>query len=238
MESGSLSKSGATSKNFQILEKIEQNLPETASKCLDCAQETENGEDESFLRVKFQKLVVSSLNSPNCHKSISNPVLRSEKEVFQLRKTCSKPQNKSILRKSKLGESFKKFRTPADLTTAIQDSKDVTTSENQKIFGRKFSFSLENFGSLSILERKDPEEAAESSSEFTTDSFKNFNGSGSKRKRAKTPEMEEQEVPTMVSCGQQARLYSDVTADELAGYLEDTAFFPKRMSYMAEMMYT
>merc|ERR1719205_405528 len=135
-------------------------------------------------------MIVSPSNSPNCHKSISNPVLKSEKEVFQLRKTCSKPQNKSILRKSKLGESFKKFRTPADLTTAIQDSKDVTTSENQKIFGRKFSFSLENFGSLSILEWKDTEEAAESSSEFTTDSFKNFNGSGSKRKRAKTPEME------------------------------------------------
>ena len=57
-----------------------------------------------------------------------------------------------------------------------------------------------------------------------------------------------------VSCGQQARLYSDVTVEDLAGnnmttsqpdltrafsgYLDDTAFFPKRMSYMAEMMYT
>lgn len=60
-----------------------------------------------------------------------------------------------------------------------------------------------------------------------------------------------------VSCGQQARLYSDVTVEDLAGnwrlvthydmipddhdcsgYLDDTTFFPKRMSYMAEMMYT
>ena len=175
MDSGSLSKSGAISTNFQILEQIEKNLTETASKCLDPAQETENGEDESFLRVKFQKLVVSSSKSANCHKNLCNPVLKSEKEVFQLRKSCSKSQSKSILRKSKLGESFKKFRTPADLTTAIQDSKEVTTSENPKVFGRKFSISLENFGSLSILDRNDTEKAAESSSEFTTDSFKNFN---------------------------------------------------------------
>ena len=33
-------------------------------------------------------------------------------------------------------------------------------------------------------------------------------------------------------------MYSDVTVEDLAGYLENTAFFPKRMSYMAEMMYT
>ena len=33
-------------------------------------------------------------------------------------------------------------------------------------------------------------------------------------------------------------MYSDVTVEDLAGYLDDTTFFPKRMSYMAEMMYT
>jgi len=31
--------------------------------------------------------------------------------------------------------------------------------------------------------------------------------------------MEEQEKPTIISCGQQARMYSDVTAEELAGQL-------------------
>ena len=30
----------------------------------------------------------------------------------------------------------------------------------------------------------------------------------------------------------------DVSVDDLAGYLEDSMIFPKKMSYMAEMMYT
>lgn len=237
MDPVSSSKSGPIP---QISDQKKQNLSEIVPKCLDPDLKTNNEkqhEEESFLRVKFQKLVVSSTILQTCPKISCKPVLKSEKEALQLRKSCRKSQNKSILRKSKLGDSFKKFRTPADLTAAIQDSKEVTTSENQKIFGRKFSLSLENFGNLSLLERNNTEETVDPL-EFTTESFKRLNGSGSKRKRATTPETEEQGVPTMVSCGQQARLYSDVTADELAGYLEDTAFFPKRMSYMAEMMYT
>merc|ERR1712080_215950 len=54
-------------------------------------------------------------------------------------------------------------------------------------------------------------------------------------KREETPLQEEYLQP--LACGAQARLgLEDVTADDLAGYLEDTTFFPKRMSCMAEMM--
>jgi len=226
-------KSGADCQSKEVLDESKSGSPEVAAESSGVEQETEEREEDSFLSVKFTKLVVSPHNPRTCHKTCHQE-LKSEKEVIQLKKSCKKSGNKAVLRKSKLGESFRKFRNPADLSTAIRDSEAVTTTENNKIFGRKFSLSLENFGSLSLLEKKDAEES-DDSSHYSTDSFKNFNG---KRKRATTPETEEQEAPAMVSCGQQARLYSDVTADDLAGYLEDTTFFPKRMSYMAEMMYT
>jgi len=227
-----VSKSGAD------LGKGDTMLPEPP-KCQQPESEQEQ-QEESFLRVKFKKLAVSSANLRTCQKIACEPVLKSEVEAFQLSERSKNVAGKTVLRKGKLGDSFKKFRSPASLTTAVQDSQKVTTSENQKIFGRKFSQSLENFGNLSLLETNSEEKIAEST-EFTKESFTQFNGSGSKRKRAKTPEMEEQEnstTITILSCSQQARMYSDVTADELAGYLEDTAFFPKRMSCMAEMMYT
>ncbi len=40
------------------------------------------------------------------------------------------------------------------------------------------------------------------------------------------------------SCAQQAKEYLDVSVNDLAGYLEDSVVFPKKMSHMAEMMYT
>lgn len=39
------------------------------------------------------------------------------------------------------------------------------------------------------------------------------------------------------SCSQQARM-DDVTMDELAGYFENYVYIPRKMSTMAEMMYT
>lgn len=38
------------------------------------------------------------------------------------------------------------------------------------------------------------------------------------------------------TCSQQAR--DDITVDELAGYFENFVYIPKKMSHMAEMMYT
>jgi len=45
---------------------------------------------------------------------------------------------------------------------------------------------------------------------------------------------------TYRSCSQQARNpdYEDTTMDELAAYIDNFLFLPKKMSYMAEMMYT
>ncbi|XP_045613431.1 uncharacterized protein [Procambarus clarkii] len=48
------------------------------------------------------------------------------------------------------------------------------------------------------------------------------------------------ESGTVRSCSQQARSadYEDVTMDELAAYLDNFLYLPKKMSHMAEMMYT
>lgn len=41
-----------------------------------------------------------------------------------------------------------------------------------------------------------------------------------------------------LTCAEQARNYEDITTDELAAYLDNYLHFPKKMSHMAEMMYT
>ena len=48
------------------------------------------------------------------------------------------------------------------------------------------------------------------------------------------------ETGAVRSCSQQARSpdYEDVTMDELAAYLDNFLYLPKKMSHMAEMMYT
>jgi len=207
-------------------------IAEPVTECFD--QEHVHKHDNSLLSVKFENLSVSFNSSTHTQKKKLLPEIKSEEEALKLRKSLKKNKSKFALRKSKLGESFITFRSPKDMTSANEDYKDETTSD---VFGRKFSLGLENFENLTLLENKEIE-ATDETSKYSRETFKNLNVCASKRKRAPTPEGESQESPALVSCGQQARMYSDVTADELAGYLEDTTFFPKRMSYMAEMMYT
>lgn len=46
-------------------------------------------------------------------------------------------------------------------------------------------------------------------------------------------------APCVCSCAQQARIHpDDLTVEELACYLEDFVYIPRKMSSMAEMMYT
>merc|ERR1711997_42750 len=122
-----------------------------------------------------------------------------------------------------------KMQQKTSLSTELTSSKiieETTTSppESAKIFGRKFSASLDNFASLSLREQ-----ARVECDDEETETLRASN----KRKREETPLQEDLLQP--LACGAQARLgLEDVTADDLAGYLEDTIFFPKRMSCMAE----
>ena len=91
--------------------------------------------------------------------SQSKVLLKSEKDVLKLRK---KAKNKKIVQKSKLGESFQKFRDGLEDIPA-GDTKPL-------VFGRKYSFSLENFNSLSLQE-----DSSENSAKFSSESFKHIN---------------------------------------------------------------
>jgi len=207
-----------------------------------CAEETETKDEEnaSFLTVKFEKLLVSPNTTYKTTGCPAENVCRSEQKVLKLKKSSKK---KPLLRKSKLGDSFTKFRDTISSHCSVKDDQS-----EKSVFGRKYSFSLENFTSLSLQDDKDTNNGSSSSQPFSTESFKNINGSVGKRKRCHScaerleSDGDQSEVgaeSSLVSCGQQARMiFSDVTADDLAGYLEDTTFFPKRMSHMAEMMYT
>jgi hypothetical protein len=191
---------------------------------------------ELFISVKFQKLLVSSStkclkkHSPEKEKICDQSHSRSEDNLHSLKtnkNTRKKSRSRIILRKSKLGESLKK----------IQEEKETSVRE-EDTFGQDFSNSLNDFSRLSLSPEK---KETDSPLDFTGESFTSISGCGSKRKRSATPRPD-LEQGISVSCSQQASrvplVGDDVTAEELAAYIEDTIFFPKRMSYMAEMMYT
>ena len=90
-------------------------------------------------------------------------VLKSETKVVKLKKNS---QRKPILRKSKLGEIVSKHRE--NITSECSVSK--IQNKNKKVFGRKFSLSLDNFNSLTLGERKE-----HSSEDYSTESFKKIN---------------------------------------------------------------
>lgn len=213
------------------------------SKCFEESATKHEENTTSYLAVKFDKLIVSPNTSFKGSGSKSTPLVKSEEKVLKIKKDNKK---RPLIRKSKLGESFAKFRDSVSSRCTV---KEKNPSE-KSVFGRKYSFSLENFNSLSL---QDNAEAGSSSSseKYSTESFKTINGSVGKRKRERCHSCAERletidqatsesnsEAGSIVSCGQQARMFSDVTVEDLAGYLDDTAFFPKRMSHMAEMMYT
>ena len=88
-------------------------------------------------------------------------VLKSETKVVKLKKNN---QRKPLLRKSKLGEIVSKHREN------ITSECSVSEIQNKKVFGRKFSLSLENFNSLTLGERKE-----NSPEKYSTESFKKTN---------------------------------------------------------------
>jgi len=201
-------------------------------------EEKEEGES---LSMRFLALAVShTVPSSNRqrHTELTRRRSRSlEESLATIKRKKSWRSRKSLLRRSKLGESLVKMQQKTSLPTELTSSKiieETTTSppESAKIFGRKFSASLDNFASMSL--REQGARVEEGDLEVNeTDTLRASN----KRKREETPLQEDLLQP--LACGAQARLgLEDVTADDLAGYLEDTIFFPKRMSCMAEMMYT
>jgi len=199
----------------------------------------ENVKDSSFLTIKFDKMLISPQSSTKKLKLKvldSTVVLKSEKQILKRKKHNKK---KPLIRKSILETKYLKDIEEC----SINEGKSCNQSP------RKFSLSLDSFNYLTLNENKNLNKNNETSSQHLHTDRKETLG---KRKRDQRCEScgdcfkEESnsagdkitQNDHAVSCSQQARMYDDVTVEDLAGYLEDTTFFPKRMSYMAEMMYT
>lgn len=141
-----------------------------------------------------------------------------------------------LIKASKLSPTLKKMteNSLANSVTHVScsvDTGDQKSQENKSVFGQKTSYGLSDFSEcckeLDSIEKS----ASGEPSLFDQDSFKK------PREPAKRKNSSISTAETM-SCSQAAREYNDVSVDDLAGYLENSIVFPKKMSYMAEMMYT
>merc|ERR1712107_414585 len=155
-------------------------------------EELEELEGET-LSMRFLALAVSHTVSPSSrsrHTELTRRRSRSLEEslaTIKRKKTCK--TRKSLLRRSKLGESLVKMQQKTSLPTEVTPSKIIeetttrSTLDSAKVFGRKFSASLDNFASLSLRESRVEEEEEVGDSE----TFRACN----KRKREETPLQEE-----------------------------------------------
>jgi len=204
-------------------------VPKESCETISQGESGDTGHDPGiFIAMKFEKLAVGHSTSKKVSSRDGNNTNAPVNSVSKDTKTIRKRKKKNILKRSKLGESLK-----------LLERFNESDEDNLEIFGEKFSNSL-NFSRLSI-NKDDMKRKEEPAEVFEGDQFTNLTVCGSKRKRSATPSFESDSL-LGASCRQQvnqaAHLADDVTAEELAAYLEDTTFFPKRMSYMAEMMYT
>merc|ERR1712083_244244 len=141
------------------------------------------------LSMRFLALAVSHSTVPSSsrhrHTELTRRRSRSlEESRATIKRKKTWRSRKSLLRRSKLGESLMKMQQKTSLSTEATSSKiieETTTSppESAKIFGRKFSASLENFASLSLRDNR--VEGDEVNNE--TETFRASN----KRKREETP---------------------------------------------------
>jgi len=153
-------------------------------------------------------------------------------------------------------------KTPKEKNDSISTAKNNTLSFSApaKLFSEKKLFQdansksgLENFASLSSTLKIEPSKKLD----FSVVGSKHRSHPKSRRALYKTrcrrrvtegdlPDLSNLTLSDTVdigptrSCSQQARNpdYEDVTMDELAGYLDAVVYIPKKMSHMAEMMYT
>lgn len=211
--------------------------------------------DAAFLSVKFDRLSVvdtaesiascsiSSTHRPR-HVTISGAKhnASSSGKVLAIGKSAKSRVEKKrgkVFGDSFAGslESFAKLSLSKGVKTAITaDDGIVATPSTAGKGGRLRTAVVRSSEDEAQLEKEVEEEGDEDTEEFGQSSTLHLNMKcNGKRKRSTSPPHQLVEV---VSCGQQVRLINDINPDDLAGYLEDTTFFPKKMSYMAEMMYT
>jgi len=241
MESGKPRRSGpdvdeASSKEDNTASSLENKGLKTVKKI--------QAKKEMFLTLKFKHMKVSETSAKE-KRVLRKEKIKSEEKLLGLKKKPKTPKSRQgSLKRSVLSEQIQKSEIVVikdvlgkKRTGERTENGDNNPPKTEKVFGSCSSQIFCSFSNLNLGEKfSDSQENKEWLEPLDTDSesFRTIQCVGGKRKRAVTPDGEVKPV----SCGQQARLYSDVTVGELAGYMEETSFFPKKMSYMAEMMYT
>lgn len=134
---------------------------------------------------------------------------------------------------------------------AAAPSKDTTGDESDSndksfVFGERKCLDVKHFGSYRStgFNFPLPSTSSEESDRFDLTSLsKDLGASSSIRKSPKSQSPTKEGSPVAETsrlsrtCSQEARL-DDMSVDELSGYFEDYVYIPKKMSQMAEMMYT
>jgi hypothetical protein len=161
-------------------------------------------EDEGFLSMRFQRLEVSAACSPSAPVTTRLP----EARLATIRRRGG---GRAGARRAGLGGSLTRLQRKTSSSELSSSIQAAAAPGSAKVFGRKFSASLDSFAGLSLGEAATtgPEvEVGAGESGFRAA------GQGCKRKRLESPVQEEAPLP----CGQQARRgLEDVNAEDLAG---------------------
>ena len=223
-------------------------------KNVDIDEELSKRLDEALVTGATKKLLkLHSLSCPPSFKNTKTLIRKSRLNYFQ----------SPIIRSSKLDfNSGKKYNQVTKLDALKFSCIDRVKESKRKIDlnGQKFGSESEfvNFSDLkpTLLEvegsikshsnfRSSKENIDEELEEISrklkaTKPFK-------KRKRTSSAPISKSDIKMLAgrecsptTCAQQARQYvtEDISIDELAGYFDAYVHIPKKMSYMAEMMYT
>jgi len=219
--------------------------------------------DDDFLSVKFNSLSVGTEIDDKKQREVNkrmsiNRFSRSQAEVMSIRRKpakscCRTPKRRPNKMGGKIfGQNMcneNSLETFAKLSlNAAADNSCCNISGGGKQLGKVMTAAavasdssqingLSGLGLGILPHHKEQENQLFDLVDQDDSIFSNSKCNG-KRKRSTSPQHSHQFSSGMVTCGQQVRLINDVNPDDLAGYLEDTTFFPKKMSYMAEMMYT
>lgn len=121
----------------------------------------------------------------------------------------------------------------AQKETSLQPAENLLQQREERIFGDFLSKDLKDFASLRISDDVPPDEDPQPT---------NVGSLRLKPEVVSAPATDATRATlrpssTDLTCSQQARM-DDTTVDELAGYLDTLVYIPRKMSVMAEMMYT
>ncbi|KAK5642102.1 hypothetical protein RI129_008269 [Pyrocoelia pectoralis] len=173
-----------------------------------------------FKRRRSKSLSSMSLFGPICNCSKKSPLPLKQDVSF-------KKSHKKIVRDPVL-----------KLITKCYHNKSGTNVDDKKVFGQSSNSNGQDF--RAIIDACQQLSLANVNDGVQNYTLKSFHEPRPDQNQNKSPPKSESSVST--TCSHQARMTvtpsCDVTIDELASYFETFVHIPKKMSSMAEMMYT